>query len=368
MTTINTYQTNGKDIIPTVIECSITDGIGIHVIGLIDSMTKEMLLRVCTALQSLGYSIPGKKIIINIMPYSPSVGCIASVLDTAVALAILAESGKCQPAKNAFYVGELMLNGDSVYNEAISKIENYHKANKPGVPLFFPGEDADMHPVYRFGSLTEAMHKKPVPDYVHGTFVIASTDILNYGYDEFVDWYKDSKDIDDSYEAFKEAFADENGEDKPVPSEESPQYRQWAKELFPKENSEEFWDWAAEERNSDWEQDLENIRDCKQYNVPVVITGALGLWDGHHGIVPEMHDSVGDAVSRILKTDCDDWDIKFVDGHIEVDGHHHDGMNCFEIHALSRKGLAKCIAAQNRYEDIPELKKHDFKRLKYLYA
>lgn len=59
---------NGLRGVPVTVEVEITNGIGIHLVGLADAAVKESLLRTATALQSLGYSIPDKKIIINIAP------------------------------------------------------------------------------------------------------------------------------------------------------------------------------------------------------------------------------------------------------------------------------------------------------------
>lgn len=173
-------------------------------------------------------------------------------------------------------------------------------------------------------------------DIFKGEFTLATTDILQFEYADFEDWWRDNHD-----------------EDEEIPSEYSC----------------EFLDWCAEERDINWECDMENIETCEKYNVPVVITGALGLWWGHPTIVPEKCDSVKDAIDRIIgKGDYDDVDIIFNNGIIDVQGHHHDGTNCFEIHALTSKGLAKFDTAERNWEDISELKKWDCKRLPYLYA
>lgn len=172
------------------------------------------------------------------------------------------------------------------------------------------------------------------PDYKHEKFLLASTDILNYTYD-----------------AFKDDWEQTHDDDEPVPDEDST----------------EFEDWAACTRDIEWEEDLLQIEQCKAYYIPVAMTGSSGRWDGRHQYIAHKFDSVGDAVKKILSDGCDDYDIHFNDGVIEIKGHHHDETNCYELHALSKKGLAKVNAALNRYEDIPELKPHDFKRLPYLY-
>jgi magnesium chelatase family protein len=58
----------GIDAVPVTVEVNIILGIGIHLIGLADAAVKESLLRTVTSLQSLGFRIPGKKIVINLAP------------------------------------------------------------------------------------------------------------------------------------------------------------------------------------------------------------------------------------------------------------------------------------------------------------
>jgi len=55
--------------IPVTVEVNITLGIGIHLVGLADAAVKESLLRTVTALQALGFHIPGKKIVNNLSFY-----------------------------------------------------------------------------------------------------------------------------------------------------------------------------------------------------------------------------------------------------------------------------------------------------------
>ncbi len=88
------------DIIPCVVETEVTKGIGIHLVGMPDAAVKDCLLRVTTALCSLGFNIPGKKVIINIEPHGgngvwagafrPRECCEA--FDLAIALGILIAS------------------------------------------------------------------------------------------------------------------------------------------------------------------------------------------------------------------------------------------------------------------------------------
>lgn len=161
-------------------------------------------------------------------------------------------------------------------------------------------------------------------DYKHGTFTILKSEI----------------DTDD--------FARED-------------YEEWCEDMDiePGDDS-DFFDWCAEETQHNYEADMSNIEHCKEYNVPVVVTGTLELWWGHPFIKAKRYESVADAIIGCMNgSDCHDVLVEYNDGVITVDCYHHDGCNCFTIKALSKKGIAK------QYADYKE---HDFKRLPYLYA
>ena len=73
---------------PVVIEVQVMDGVGIHLVGLADNAARESLLRVVTALQALGYSLPGKKVVVNIAP--ANIHKTTCGYDLPIALGILA--------------------------------------------------------------------------------------------------------------------------------------------------------------------------------------------------------------------------------------------------------------------------------------
>jgi hypothetical protein len=102
-------DTNG--IFPVHVSVKLTSGIGIHYTGLRDENIKLHLLRTVTAMQSLGYHIPGKKILVNIS--ADVTPADASVLDLPVALAIVSASGQADlPSLGRFLVaGELGMDG-----------------------------------------------------------------------------------------------------------------------------------------------------------------------------------------------------------------------------------------------------------------
>ena len=98
-----------------VIEISQEPGIGIHVLGMPDEKVKEGLLRVVTGIQSLGYSIPGKKIIINLAADIPVwheayQDTRWELLDYPIALGLMRLAGTPYYT-GKYYIGEMALDG-----------------------------------------------------------------------------------------------------------------------------------------------------------------------------------------------------------------------------------------------------------------
>jgi len=102
----------GIDAMPVTVEVDIRNGIGIHLVGLADTAVKESLLRTVNALQTLGYSIPGKKIVINLAPADLRKN--GSGYDLPIALGIIASSNqrKLPLLGDYLIMGELGLNGE----------------------------------------------------------------------------------------------------------------------------------------------------------------------------------------------------------------------------------------------------------------
>ena len=101
----------GIDAVPVIVEVNISSGLGIHLVGLADAAVKESLLRTITALQSMGFRIPGKKIVINLAP--ADMHKKGSGYDVPIALGIIAASGQRElPLLEKFLImGELGLDG-----------------------------------------------------------------------------------------------------------------------------------------------------------------------------------------------------------------------------------------------------------------
>lgn len=111
LTHIYSAKCIGIDAVLVTVEIEIDRGIGIHLVGLADAAVKESLLRTITALESLGYRIPGKKIIINLAPADLRKN--GSGYDLPIALGIIAASEQADLADIGSYLimGELGLDG-----------------------------------------------------------------------------------------------------------------------------------------------------------------------------------------------------------------------------------------------------------------
>ena len=101
----------GIEAVPVTVEVDITSGLGVHLVGLADAAVKESLLRTITALQSMGFRIPGKKIVINLAP--ADMHKKGSGYDVPIALGIIKASKQSElPLLDEFVImGELGLDG-----------------------------------------------------------------------------------------------------------------------------------------------------------------------------------------------------------------------------------------------------------------
>ena len=163
MRTTNTTKIVGVDYVPVKVECSIEKGIGIHLVGLADQAVKESLLRTITAMQSGGWRIPGKKIVINLAPADLCKS--GEAYDLPMALAMIAESGQADlwAIESLVIVGELGLDGSvrgvpGVVQAVRCAMDHgfgciIPEANADEVAGLFP-EDA---PIWVVNSLSEAV-------------------------------------------------------------------------------------------------------------------------------------------------------------------------------------------------------------------
>lgn len=101
----------GIDAMRVEVEVSVSNGIGLHLVGMADVAVKESLLRTVTALQALGFKVPGKKIVINLAPADMRKN--GGGYDVPIALGIIAASEQMSMPGLGKYVimGELGLDG-----------------------------------------------------------------------------------------------------------------------------------------------------------------------------------------------------------------------------------------------------------------
>ncbi len=101
----------GVDATTITVEVNIDKGIAYHLVGLPDNAIKESSYRISAALKNNGYSLPGKKITINMAP--ADLRKEGSAYDLTIAMGVLAASGQISTTDLDQYIimGELSLDG-----------------------------------------------------------------------------------------------------------------------------------------------------------------------------------------------------------------------------------------------------------------
>ena len=100
------------------------------------------------------------------------------------------------------------------------------------------------------------------------------------------------------------------------------------------ESEDDVLDMVYEQMGNDLNELLGEFREIQD----VVITGALGLWNGKHTIIPTREDNLEDAFWRCA-SDMERVEIYDNNGVIEINAYHHDGGNSFSIYQLNSKGV-----------------------------
>jgi len=101
----------GVEATTITVEVNIDKGVGYHLVGLPDNAIKESSYRIAAALKNNGYSLPGKKITINMAP--ADLRKEGSSYDLTLAIGILVASGQIKADEVDKYIimGELSLDG-----------------------------------------------------------------------------------------------------------------------------------------------------------------------------------------------------------------------------------------------------------------
>lgn len=101
----------GIDAIIITVEVSITKGVNFFMVGLPDNAVKESQQRIATALDNIGFRMPGRRIVINMAP--ADIRKEGSAYDLTLAVGILAASAQIpsEQVSNYLIMGELSLDG-----------------------------------------------------------------------------------------------------------------------------------------------------------------------------------------------------------------------------------------------------------------
>lgn len=153
-------------------------------------------------------------------------------------------------------------------------------------------------------------------------------------------------------------------------------YKEWCDDCdvdcIYEEGSTEFYDWVHEQIDEDIQCDKMNMQYSEYAERNFIITGALGLWDGKHGIKPVFKHGLCEAIDKCISgSDIWDYDVFLNDDedYITVHAKHHDGTNVFEIHMLTREGAEAWEKAYEEYEygdaDYPELKEEWLEKIEF---
>jgi len=152
----------GLDAHQVTVEVDICSGVGIHLVGLADTAVKESLLRIVTALQALGFHVPGRKIVINLAPADMLKKGGGYDLPIAVGIIAASEQRSLPLVGDFLIMGELGLDGSvRDIRGAISFAEMARERGMKGciLPVGSALEtvQVDGIPVYGVSSLEEAL-------------------------------------------------------------------------------------------------------------------------------------------------------------------------------------------------------------------
>jgi magnesium chelatase family protein len=149
------------------VEVSISQGIKFFLVGLPDNAVKESQQRIDTALKTVGYNIPRKKIVINMAP--ADIRKEGSAYDLTIAMGILGASGFVPADKLSEYLimGELSLDGSiKPIKGALPIAIEARKHKFKGI--FIPVENMDEAAVVNNLDVYGVSHISEVVDFLQG--------------------------------------------------------------------------------------------------------------------------------------------------------------------------------------------------------
>ena len=127
------------------------------------------------------------------------------------------------------------------------------------------------------------------------------------------------------------------------------------------ENSQEFFEWCADETQLNIEYAFENLEYAKITNADFILMGSIGRWNGRFGIQPMHYTSLTGAIKAAIG-DCEYFNVNYNNGVIDICASHHDGVNSFTLRLLSKKGIISVGDACGLVEKEP--KDYWFKKIR----
>lgn len=137
---------------------------------------------------------------------------------------------------------------------------------------------------------------------------------------------------------------------------------------IPEEDSEDYWDIINRIREEEWDVFEQDVKYNYHFsNETFIVTGTLGLWDGAHKIAAYVKCcGLWEVIKWLYGKDTMDMRVEYdgKSGAINVYAYHHDGCNCFEIHALSKKGKEFVAYKEDNYTFYWNNQHYLFRKLK----
>ena len=122
------------------------------------------------------------------------------------------------------------------------------------------------------------------------------------------------------------------------------------------EDSNDFNLYVSDMSSLYWDDFKLNLENSSKNEQTVFVIGTLGLWTGHHTIIPVRFNSRLEAIMKCI-SNMDDFKIEVKDGILTVTAHHHDGTNIFQIVKLNKEGMKIMNKIDEDIEDYPEIQK-----------
>jgi magnesium chelatase family protein len=111
--TVHSATLHGIDSIPVEVQAFFGKGLpGVDIVGLGDTAVRESRVRVKSALESSGFALPSRHVVLNLAP--ADVRKSGSTLDLPIALALVSAAAEATPVRleNLLVLGELALSGE----------------------------------------------------------------------------------------------------------------------------------------------------------------------------------------------------------------------------------------------------------------